>query len=274
MINAWERTRDALSKLESFAENGHSAVVSSPVDAVKIEAPLPSRERRIWSLGANTVKHTQGATKQLLGRAETEEQIMAPKLNDIYPIGFDVHVDSVVGPNERVTPPKFAKKIDYEGECAVILKMDGNKSSFWGYTGWNDLSIRDTHLGLMANPPALGYSFHLQKNFDGANVCGPWIVVDEPYDVRNLNCKVLVNGELRQDWNTSEMIYSFDDALDHISRYMALKSGDILTSGTGAGVALEGPLDGPLWLKGGDVVDVQLEGVGSLITTINDWTAV
>ena len=99
----------------------------------------------------------------------------------------------------------------------------------------------------------------------------PGVVVDEGHDINRLRCVLTVNGEVRQDWNLADMIYSFDETLRFISEYVSLRPGDILTSGTGAGVAIESGTHGPHWLKPGDVVSITLDGVAPLTNPIGQW---
>ena len=274
IIADWPELRPIFRQLESLATAG-AAVTLKPIATVRLDAPLPSRARKIFALGANTVAHMVAASARLANTSITPDDIYKPKLAGAPPFGFSVFPDSVVGPDAQITPPHFVRKLDYEGECAAILGVRGRDlgpaPTVWGYTAWNDLGMRDGHLGLLPMMPAIGYSFNLWKNWDGANACGPWVVVDESASVADLRCEVYVNGDRRQDWNTGEMIYSFAETFDHLSRYLTLEPGDMVVSGTGAGTAMEGPFDGSQWLKPGDVVDIRLDGVGPLRTTIGDW---
>jgi 2-keto-4-pentenoate hydratase/2-oxohepta-3-ene-1,7-dioic acid hydratase in catechol pathway len=167
--------------------------------------------------------------------------------------------DTVVGPNAPVSPPAGIQKYDYESEVAVILKSGGrglrpNDVAVWGYTAWNDLSIRDGRLGI--GPPLHrgAFSWAIEKNFDTGNSCGPWIVVDEP-----------------QDWSTTELMYSFGETASFISNYLRLATGDLICSGTGHGTAAEFGRDGDRWLKPGDRVEVEVEGVGVLRNDVVAW---
>ena len=133
----------------------------------------------------------------------------------------------------------------------------------WGVTAFNDLSIRDPHFGLGVAVDHGPMTWSLQKNFDTSNACGPWVVVDEGLDAAALGFAMRINGELRQSGNTSEMVYSFDDVVDHISAYVSMRSGDVIVSGTCAGTALEQGVGGP-YLQDGDELVVEVEGVGAL----------
>ncbi len=275
MIEAWAELRPQFQALEALYETAPARLVLHDGAAVRLEAPLPSPDRRIFALGANTVEHIQAVTANLPPPGVTVEDIYKPKNAGAAPVGFNVLADSVVGPNAVITPPAFVKKLDYEVECAVIVGKNGSNMGldtlFWGYTAWNDLGMRDGHLKLLPVAPSFGYSMNLWKNWDGANACGPWVVVDEGFDVNALRCQLSVNGEPRQDWNTRDMIYSFAELFDHLSRYFVLKAGDIGVSGTGRGTAIEGDIDGPQWLAPDDVIEIHVEGVAPLVNTIGHW---
>jgi 2-keto-4-pentenoate hydratase/2-oxohepta-3-ene-1,7-dioic acid hydratase in catechol pathway len=275
MIGAWDELRPAFNALEALALRGSSGGLTlSPFEGTRLAPPLPSPSVHIFAAGSNTAVHIQRAFKAMKNLDLTTQQAMQQKLGGLPPNGFTVFPDLVVGPNATVSPPAGTQKFDYEGECAVYVKRGGRNLKsveLWGYTALNDLGVRDPHLGLVPEAPWIPFSFNLPKNFDGAKACGPWVVVDEGHDINTLRCQLRVNGELRQDWNLADMIYSFDETLCHLSDYMTLRPGDMLSSGTGAGVAIEGGVDGPNWLKPGDVIDIELDGAGMLTTIVGQW---
>jgi 2-keto-4-pentenoate hydratase/2-oxohepta-3-ene-1,7-dioic acid hydratase in catechol pathway len=275
MIEAWEDLRPGFRALERLYETAPDRLALIKWTDAQLNAPLPSLERRIFALGANTVEHIRSVTAKLPGPGISVEDIYQPKRNGAAPVGFNVVADSVVGPNAIITPPEFVKKLDYEAECAAIVGKTGRNmglnTPIWGYTAWNDLGMRDGHLNLLPVSPSFGYSLNLWKNWDGANACGPWVVVDEGFDVNAVQCQLFVNGEQRQNWNTRDMIYSFAELFDHLSRYFVLKAGDIGVSGTGRGTAIEGEVDGPQWLKPQDVIEIRLDGIAPLVNTVGTW---
>jgi 2-keto-4-pentenoate hydratase/2-oxohepta-3-ene-1,7-dioic acid hydratase in catechol pathway len=231
------------------------------VDAVRLRAPVPAPTSRIFAMGQNFRSHVSSAAQAI--------QVADPTAatNDRPPAGFFVIPGTVIGPDDEIAPPATAQKLDYEAEAAVVLACGGRDLAagdvrFWGYTGYNDVSIRDPHLGLsQLDKGALAWG--LQKNFDGGNVLGPAIVVDEGYDLSNLSIRSSVNGELRQDGSTTDMIRSFAEAAAYISGYLRLEPGDMLTSGTPSGTAIEQGIDGP-YLQHGDLIEVEIEGAGVL----------
>lgn len=271
MIGRWEDVRGAF---EQFLQLANADFERIAFEKARLEPPLASPLVHIYALGSNTVVHIQRAFQQMKGVELSEADILKPRNEGLPPGGFTVWPATVVGPDATVTPPRGTRKLDYEGECAVYVRSPGRNQehvAVWGYAGWNDLGVRDSHLGLAKESPWIPYSFNLPKNFDSGNACGPWVVVDEVESLEALRCVVKVNGDIRQDWALSEMIYSFDETLRYLSNHTSLRPGDMLTSGTGAGLAIEGGIDSPFWLKPGDVVEVELEGAGTLRNVIGDW---
>jgi 2-keto-4-pentenoate hydratase/2-oxohepta-3-ene-1,7-dioic acid hydratase in catechol pathway len=270
LIANWDAARDAMAALEA---SGEGAV---PLAGVSLEAPLPRPDGKIIALGANVAAHAANAFKAITGEEFGEDQFYQNKRDGLPPWGFLILADTVVGPGAEVTPEASVQKYDYESEAAVILAGGGRNMSegdlsVWGLTAWNDLSIRDGRLGIGVPIHTGAFNWALEKNFDTGNACGPWVVVDEDFDINNLQCKTRVNGETRQDWNTSDMIYGFAESVAFISRYTAIQPGDIILSGTGQGTAVESGADGDRWLKPGDRVEIEVEGVGVLENTVGSW---
>lgn len=272
MIAAWDDLRDGYASLERLCSQGLE-VDYLPFESALIEAPLPAPTVHIWGAGSNTVEHVQHAFRVMKGLDLSVDDVLKPKREGEPPSGFMIWPSSVIGTGATVTPPPGFTKLDYEGECAAIVRSAGvglKSVEIWGYAAWSDFGVRDPHLGLAPESKWIPFSLNLPKNFDSANGFGPWIAVDEG-EFSTARCKTLVNGEVRQDWPLSDMIYSFEDAFAFISTYQALRPGDIVTSGTGPGVAIEGGRDGPNWLKAGDIVDIVLDGAGTLSNRIGTW---
>jgi 2-keto-4-pentenoate hydratase/2-oxohepta-3-ene-1,7-dioic acid hydratase in catechol pathway len=188
------------------------------------------------------------------------------------PWGFLVVPETVVGPEHEVQAPDGLTKLDYEGEVAVVLRSGGRGIAadgleIFGFTAFNDFSLRDSVLGVGPIYDKGVMSWALQKNFDSGSSCGPWLVVDEGHDPNALRIQLRVNGETRQDGSTAEMIFSFGETASHLSEFLTLKPGDVIASGTTAGTAVESGIDGP-FLKRGDVVELEVEAVGVLRNTI------
>jgi 2-keto-4-pentenoate hydratase/2-oxohepta-3-ene-1,7-dioic acid hydratase in catechol pathway len=160
---------------------------------------------------------------------------------------------AIAGPNDIIIYPKMSKRVDYEGELAVIIKkrarlLEANSSTdpyILGYTCFNDVTARDLQ--------RKDGQFTRGKSFDTFAPCGPCIVTD--IDPGNLRIKTFLNGKLRQSGNTKNLIFPIPYLLKFISQIMTLNPGDIIATGTPAGV-------GPM--VPGDRVDVQIEGIGVL----------
>ena len=271
MIGRWDEARPAFAALQALPPD---RLVLHPFAGTKLEPPLAAPDCHIFAMGSNTTDHIIRAFKVMQNLDLTEAQARKSKEDGLPPFGFMLWPATVAGPDDSVAPPRGTLKFDYEGECAVYVRTGGRdlrSVKIWGYTAFNDLGVRDPFLGLVKDAPWGPFSLNLPKNFDTSNSCGPWVAVDEAGDLSRLRCVVTVNGQTRQDWRLDQMIYNFDETLGYISRSLTLRPGDMLCSGTGAGVALEGGVDGPDWLKPGDVIEVRLDGVAPLRNTVAPW---
>ncbi len=162
--------------------------------------------------------------------------------------------------------PDFVSELDYEVELAVIIGKncknvsveDASKAVF-GYMVFNDVSARDIQFK--------DKQFTRGKSFDTFAPCGPWITTaDEIKDAQNLKMTTKINGELRQNSSTSKMFIKIPEIVSKISKVMTLEKGDIIATGTTAGVALKNP--NVEFLKDGDKVEMEIEGLGILSNTI------
>ena len=162
--------------------------------------------------------------------------------------------------------PDFVSELDYEVELAVIIGKncknvsveDASKAVF-GYMVFNDVSARDIQFK--------DKQFTRGKSFDTFAPCGPWITTaDEIKDAQNLKMTTKINGELRQNSSTSKMFIKIPEIVSKISKVMTLEKGDIIATGTPAGVALKNP--NVEFLKDGDKVEMEIEGLGILSNTI------
>jgi 2-keto-4-pentenoate hydratase/2-oxohepta-3-ene-1,7-dioic acid hydratase in catechol pathway len=162
--------------------------------------------------------------------------------------------------------PDFVSELDYEVELAVIIGKncknvsveDASKAVF-GYMVFNDVSARDIQFK--------DKQFTRGKSFDTFAPCGPWITTDDEIkDAQNLKMTTKINGELRQNSSTSKMFIKIPEIVSKISKVMTLEKGDIIATGTPAGVALKNP--NVEFLKDGDKVEMEIEGLGILSNTI------
>ncbi len=161
--------------------------------------------------------------------------------------------------------PEVTQKVDYEAELAVIIgrvarNVRASEAYYYifGYTAANDVSARDIQFG--------DKQWVRGKSLDTFCPLGPWVVTqDEIGDPMNLDIRARVNGEVRQDSNTSNMIFGVADLVEFLSRSFTLLPGDIILTGTPAGVGIF--RDPPLLLQDGDVVEVEIEHIGTLVNT-------
>ena len=174
----------------------------------------------------------------------------------------------VVGPGDPVEVPIASVQVDYEGELGVVIgrrcrhvPVEHALDVVAGYTVVNDVSVRDWQ---RAAPTML-----LGKGFDTHGPTGPWVVTaDEIPDPQRLSVRTRVNGELRQDGTTADMIFSVASMIAHLSTVATLEPGTVLATGTPAGVGSAS--DPPRWLVAGDTVEVTVEGVGVLANPVVD----
>ena len=171
---------------------------------------------------------------------------------------------SLVGHNQSVVKPKVSDQYDYEGELAVIIGRGGRHiaedkalSYVAGYSCFLDGSVRDYQK----------HSFTAGKNFDSSGACGPWLVPSRKIsDPQSLRIQTRINGQTVQDASTGDMIHSVARLIAYISEFTHLEPGDVIATGTPAGVgAGRTP---PLWLTPGDKIDVDIEGVGVLTNIV------
>ena len=204
-----------------------------PLADVTLLAPVP-RPRAIFGIGLNYAAH---AAEQ---GAEVPEQ----------PIVFMKLPSSSAPPNGRVTCPAVVKRLDYEGELAVVI---GKGGAIAGYAVANDVSARD----LQRREP----QWTRAKGADGFCPWGPWITTqDEVGDPQNLRITTHVNGEPRQDSSTSDLVFGPQEIVDFISQTCTLEPGDLILTGTPSGVGMA--MDPRRFLSSGDVVRIEIESLG------------
>lgn len=213
-------------------------------------APV-ANPRKIICIGTNYKDHIEemGAT------------ILPPR-----PYSFLKPVTTLSGCGANVQLPPQAQKVDYEAELGVVIgktirhaKGQDALDCIAGYTVINDISARDWN----REPSAVGIDWVMQKAYDGFLPTGPLVTPRQfVADPQNLPISLKVNGEKKQDSNTSKMLFSVQQIIEHLSSIMTLEPGDMIATGTPAGVA-HGKKD-PTYLKAGDVMEVEIEGLGKL----------
>jgi len=165
-------------------------------------------------------------------------------------------------PFNDVVCPKFVQRLDYEAELAVIIgkntkNIDPEKASesIFGYMILHDVSARDIQFK--------DKQFTRGKGIDTFAPCGPWITTkDEINNAQNLQIVTKVNGEIRQNSSSSKMVISIEKIISSLSRVMTLEAGDIISTGTPAGVAMS--MKEPKYLKDGDIVEITIENLGTI----------
>lgn len=165
-------------------------------------------------------------------------------------------------PFNDVKCPQFVQRLDYEAELAIVIgkgtkniEPEKASESIFGYTILHDVSARDIQFK--------DKQFTRGKGIDTFAPCGPWITTkDEIHDPQNLQIVTKVNGETRQNSSSNKMVISIDKIISSLSRIMTLESGDIISTGTPAGVAMS--MKEPKYLKDGDVVEITIENLGTI----------
>jgi 2-keto-4-pentenoate hydratase/2-oxohepta-3-ene-1,7-dioic acid hydratase in catechol pathway len=216
-----------------------------PLAELRLQAPVP-RPGKIVCVGLNYRDHAN----------ETGQPIPSE------PVLFSKYANSVVGPGAEVVVPPDAEKIDYEAELAVVIgrrasavPTGGALDHVAGYTCANDVSSRS--LQFRSSQWLLG------KAIDTFLPLGPYLVTaDEVPDPQALGIRCLVNDELRQSSDTGQMIFGVAELVSFISRTITLEPGDVLVTGTPAGVGMAA--DPPRYLRPGDRMRIEIDGVGEL----------
>jgi 2-keto-4-pentenoate hydratase/2-oxohepta-3-ene-1,7-dioic acid hydratase in catechol pathway len=265
LVDDWESARGSLLELTEVAlddlARGRDRLGVRALAEVDLDPPLPSPTSRIFAAGGNFPMHVSKMVTNTVKSSSIGAQ------TETVPWGFYVIPGTIVGDKATIAPPESAQKLDYEAEVAVVLgggehQPCNDEISVWGYTAWNDFSIRDGALGLTrVDHGPLTWS--LTKNFRTGHSCGPWMVVGSDVDTGDLSISCRVNGETRQDGTTADMQFSFGRMAAHIAEYAPIGGGDLVLSGTPGGTAMEQGIDGP-YLKDGDRVEVLVQGVGVL----------
>ncbi len=235
---------DGLNRLHNWLDD-HSAECPEVSDTERMAPPLV-QSGKIICVGLNYKDHA------------SESKMELPK----EPIIFFKATSAIVGPNDDLIIPKGSEKTDWEVELAIVI---GKKASYVsedeamdyvaGYTLHNDYSERAYQLERSGQ-------WVKGKSCDTFAPIGPYLVTkDEIEDVHNLNLWLKVNSETKQQGNTTDLIFNVPHLVSYLSQFMSLHPGDIISTGTPAGVGLG--FDPPVFLKAGDVVELGIDGLGS-----------
>ncbi|MFJ3464475.1 fumarylacetoacetate hydrolase family protein [Achromobacter spanius] len=221
---------------------------------VILRAPLPRPRRNVWCVGRNYHAHAKELSASVFKDNDANPES--------WPIVFTKVPECVVGPRAQVLlPVGVSTQIDYEAELGVVIGKTGKNIArgaamehVFGYTVINDVTARDVQMRHQ--------QWDMGKSFDTFCPMGPWIVTADAFDGTRTRVRCWVNGELRQDGPTENMIFDIPTLIETISRGITLYPGDVIATGTPAGVGMG--MTPPRYLVAGDVVRVEVEGLGSI----------
>ncbi len=251
--------------LEKIAKLAESADNFISADSVKILAPIP-RPPKALALAGNYPAHIKEVGLKL-GLSGSPRSTTVPR-------PFIMPSTAITGPDTEVPWPAYSEQVDYEIELAVIIGKKAKcisakeaLSCVAGYTIANDISARSVTFAASRKerPWDEFYDWLGGKWSDGFLPTGPYLLTaDEVANVQNLNMTLKVNGEVRQNANTSQMIYPVAGIVSFLSHIMTLEPGDIIATGTPAGVAMATGH----WLAPGDKIECTIEKLGTLTNTV------
>jgi len=245
LLSVLQGGTEALAKVEAFMAKAPAA---TPLESLKLCAPLPDPPK-ILCMGLNYRDHAMEANLEVPG----------------CPVIFAKYSNTVIGSGDKIVLPRNSRKPDYEAEFGFVIgkrarhiKADDWREYVFGYMNCNDVSARDVQTAVS--------QWTMGKNFDTFAPMGPYLVsADEIEDPHNLNISLTLNGETMQSSNTRELIFRIPETVEFLSSVMTLEPGDVVLTGTPAGVGFSHRP--PKWLKPGDEVVVRVEGLGELRNT-------
>jgi 2-keto-4-pentenoate hydratase/2-oxohepta-3-ene-1,7-dioic acid hydratase in catechol pathway len=244
--------------IESAAGGAALPAASGPALAIAdvvLEAPLPRPRRNLWCVGRNYHAHAKELRATVFKDNAADPQA--------WPIVFTKAPECVVGPRADVRLPGAAvsSQIDYEAELALVIGRGGRNIAradamrhVFGYTIVNDVTARDVQMRHQ--------QWDLGKSFDTFCPMGPWLVTADELDGSDTRVRCWVNAEMRQDARTSDLIFDIPSLIETCSRGITLLPGDVIATGTAAGVGMG--MTPPRWLQHGDVVRIEIDGLGTL----------
>ena len=255
--------RGALELIRMLARGEALPAPSGPrlaTRAVSLRAPLPQPLRSLFCAGRNYRAHAEELSTTVFRDSLPKE--------DEWPIVFGKLAESVVGPYDtvRLPGPAISAQIDYESELAVVIGRGGRDipkaramDHVFGYTIVNDVTARDVQVRHQ--------QWDLGKSFDTFCPMGPWIVTADELDGRDTRVRGWVtpkggSAELRQDGRTRDMIFDIPTLIETCSRGITLYPGDVIATGTPAGVGMG--FKPPKWLAAGDVFRIEIDGIGAI----------
>ena len=228
-----------------------------PLNEVKLLAPIPNPRRNIFCVGKNYRDHA----KEFAGSGYEAGAVKGAEIDE-YPAVFSKPWTSVIGHGDTVSlHPHVTSAVDYEAEVTLVIGKAGRDipaerayEHIWGYTIVNDVTARDRQRNHK--------QWFMGKALDTFCPMGPWITTADELEPENLDVKCWVNGELRQNANTRDLIFTIPNLIATISAGLTLRPGDLIATGTPAGVGLG--FSPPRFLKPGDEVTMSISGIGTL----------
>ena len=252
-----------LIEMQARGEALPALLAAIALSEVQITAPLPRPRRNIFCVGKNYYAHAKEfAGSGFDSSAKSGGDIPAD------PIIFTKVPESVVGPGVAIEMPavSVSSAIDYEAELAVIIGRGGKgiaaadaMDHVWGYTIVNDITARDWQ--------SRHQQWHMGKSFDTFCPMGPWLVSADELDGTRTTVRCYVNGEERQNASTADLIFDIPKLIETLSAGITLYPGDVIATGTPVGVGVG--FKPPKYLRAGDVVRVEIDGIGSLENPVN-----
>jgi len=218
---------------------------------------VPRPRRNIFCVGRNYHAHAKELSGSVFKANNTDPAA--------WPIVFTKVPETVIAHGEDVIlPVGITEQIDYEAELAIVIGNGGKNiskadamSHVWGYTIVNDVTARDVQMRHQ--------QWDLGKSFDTFCPMGPWLITADSFDATNTRVRCWVNDELRQDGQTRDLIFDLPTLIETCSRGITLYPGDIIATGTPAGVGMG--FNPPRYLKSGDCVRIEIDGIGTLENT-------
>lgn len=253
-------TREAIGRWEELAPRLADPGAAPTLDQDALEWAPPVMPQKLICVGANYGDHL----------AEME-RAGAPRIEPTpFPFSFlKPPSTGLVGSGQPVAIPAFGEKLDWEAELAVVIGDPTRAAAdplgaVFGYAIMNELSLRDF---VAPFPHPLGLDAVISKGFDGSAPLGPWITLaDRVPDPTALRIDLRVDGEPRQRSSTAQMIFSVEQLVAYYARVLTLEVGDVIATGTPAGVGAG--MQPPRFLEPGELVEVEIEGLGKLTTPI------
>ncbi len=247
MIEFLEQGDSALQKMQALMSIEKNRI---PLADVNLLAPIP-RPKKFLGIGLNYADHID------------ETGLEKPE----YPMFFTKQSSCVIGNGDAIQIPPVSEKVDYEGELAFVIgkkcknvSVENAHDVIAGFTIVNDVTVRDWQF----RTP----TWTIGKSFDTHGPMGPWIVTaDEILNPHALNLKTWVDDELRQNSNTRYMMFNCYEMIAYLSQAMTLEVGDVVTTGTPSGVGVKMKPRG--YLKAGQTVKIEIEGIGTLVNSVS-----